>query len=406
MRQIRYIKLSSLMFNIALICVASYAILENVGISIDNFGNIRRPLLFMAAFCLIPLIGSIIKKLKRKEYFLFCMILFIFLGTFSYSTLINRDTVSGSGVVYATINLFLYIIELFILMIYAAENNKVQSVFNLIFRYALLITIITDVIIFTGIVHFTDGAFETYLIGTKFSVVYLHIYLLAFYLLKYSFGKLLSPRQIVMLIILSFMAICVSIRIDCNTGIIGSMLLVVFVLIFWIYRDKVLKAFSSPLLFLVFIFGSGIIAFLLERIIQTPAITNLITNTLERDLTLTGRTEIFSLYTLKMAGHWLWGYGYGNAYTVSMGLFGYADAQNALLQWILQVGIIPIIFLVLLWANIMHHVSMRKDLIKIMPIIALIYVFIILGTVEITYSMNFFLWMGLLFMWSHQKSYN
>ena len=397
MRQFRYVNLFSLMFNVAIICVVSYAILENVKISISGYSSIQRPLLYIAAFCHFPLIGSIIKKLKRKEYFPLFLFLLLFLVTFSYSTLTNR---TNGG--YAAINFFIYIVELFLLMVYAAENDKVQLVFNLIFKYALFITIITDIIIFTGIIHFTDGSFETYLIGSKFSVAYLHIYLLAFFLLKHSFKQSLNMRQVLSFILLSLLTIYISIRVDCNTGLIGSLLLMFFIMIFRT-NNRTLRVFTSPLLFIGFIFASSVIAFLFEIIIQTPIITNFITNTLGRDLTLTGRTEIYSVFASSMSGHWLWGYGFGNAYTASMSLFGYANAQNALLQWILQIGLVPVIFLVIFWAYIMFQVSKKKNLSQIMPAIALIYVFIILGTVEITYSMNFILWISLLLMWAHRK---
>ena len=104
-----------------------------------------------------------------------------------------------------------------------------------------------------------------------------------------------------------------------------------------------------------------------------------------------------------MGGHWLWGYGYGNGNTAAVRLFGCANAQNAQLQWILQAGL-PVAFMVdVLITIVIKQLSRSSRKRQIMPLAILIYVYIILGMVETTFSMSFLLWLACVFMQVNEK---
>lgn len=136
-----------------------------------------------------------------------------------------------------------------------------------------------------------------------------------------------------------------------------------------------------------------------------PSVANFVVNVLHRDVTMTGRTEIYGAYIDVMKDNWLWGYGYIRSVNIFKPLFfGCANAQNAVLQWITQIGILAVGIMLTLFIVIFAQLSKKKDLKPIMPILALVYTFIFLGTVEITINMNFFLWMALIYMWSNQKT--
>lgn len=396
MEKFGVIKKRTLVFYIEWLCIASYAILENVSISIPEFTKLKRPLLIIAALCLFGQYKFIWNRIWRKEYRETTVLTGLFIITLLFSAMRNSGAMAG------TMNLILFLVELFVGMLNAAENEKAEMIFNFLFWYAFILMVINDLLIFSGIISFTDGTYKTYLVGTKFSVSYLHIYLLAFYFVK-NYSKLrFNLRYAAILLLFGGAVIYISIRVDCNTGIIGCLLLMVLIVSFKIFPYRCLREFATARVFVIFLIGSVFISFLLESIVSIPFIKRFITD-LGRTTTLTGRTEIFALYVIRMAGHWLWGYGYGNAYSTSMSLFGYANAQNGLLQWILQVGIIPVIIMVMLFALFFKKLSIHNNIMEIMPLIALIYVFIVLGAIEITFSMNFMMWMWLIFMWSHQK---
>ena len=133
---------------------------------------------------------------------------------------------------------------------------------------------------------------------------------------------------------------------------------------------------------------------------EIPFITAFIENVLERDTTLTGRIKIYQNYMRAMEGHWLFGYGYGSGNTVSLQHFECTNAQNAVLHWILQCGLIISSLLIALFALIMKRSNHARAEMKknIDLLVALIYTYIVLGIVEITYSMAFILFTALIFM--------
>lgn len=399
MQRYRYVRVSSLLFYSALICIALYALTEDVGISISGFPDYRRNILFLAMLFLIPRALPHLKKLISIKY-----LLIICIGIAFFIFLMHSANISSIGYYskYVTTELILFFIAVFLLIIDTVETKRINEVIKVFFWIILLLVIINDSLIFMGI-KFTDGVFETYLIGTKFSVAYLHIYLLAFYLLRKKAEFRFYKRHIVLLVLFVVAVIGLSLRVDCNTGMLGCMLFVVIIILFNTFPNKFLRIFTNPMVLLCCFVGSALIAFGFETLMNSPVVEHIVVDILHRQTNLTGRTEIFALFIIRMTGHWMWGYGYGSAYTTSMELFGYADAQNAILQWILQVGILSTICMIVIWAFSFKGLSKQKNIIEIMPLIALVYVFIILGTVEITFNMSFILWIGLIYMWVLQQ---
>ena len=99
-----------------------------------------------------------------------------------------------------------------------------------------------------------------------------------------------------------------------------------------------------------------------------------------------------------MQGNWLWGFGYGNGNAIAQAIFGYANAQNAVLYWVLQTGVLATAGLILLFLSIFGQLSKCARKAEIMPLAALIYVYIIMGAVETTFSMAFLMWIAVIFM--------
>ena len=134
-----------------------------------------------------------------------------------------------------------------------------------------------------------------------------------------------------------------------------------------------------------------------SRFFSTPVKTFL-EDVLGRSSTLTGRINIFELFVRRMEGNWLWGYGFGNGSYIAQAIFGYANAQNAILDWIMQAGVWATGGLLGLILMIFRQLSKTSETAEIMPLVALIYVYVIMGAVEITFGMTFFLWIAVVFM--------
>lgn len=395
------IKKSSLWFYSILCCLILYSSLENSVQAFPQVGLIKRPLLIFVIILLVLKIKVFMSYINRKEYIgvLFLIILFsIFL---ILSAVNNAHRYNDYSPFYATINLILYIVSLYLFMIYAAENNKVHNMMHFIFCFLFLLVIIVDSMIFLDIRLEANNAF--YLVGTKFSVVYLHIYCLAYFLArKKNTVKYIKEKKGLILCLLFLMAI-VAVNVDCNTGMIGCILLIALIFLFSRFKEHLYQYATRGSVFLLILLGVTLISFAFEQIVQYAPITNFIENVLHRQTTLTGRTDIYNSYLVSMIGNWQYGFGYGAAYKTSMLLFRYADTQNALLEWILQVGIYAVIILLFLYIAIFSGIRKMNNNAQIIPLVALVYVFVLLGSVEITMDMNFFFCLFLLYAYIHNK---
>lgn len=138
--------------------------------------------------------------------------------------------------------------------------------------------------------------------------------------------------------------------------------------------------------------------FLYEFILSNVYVQDFVINVLHRSLTLTGRTDIYPLLLSVMRKRIWFGYGYGTTYDISVRYFGYADTQNALSEWIIQIGVIGVAFIFLLLFNIFkkakkENLSSRWNY----SLILYIYVLTILGTVEISFGRLMFGVLALLY---------
>ena len=138
--------------------------------------------------------------------------------------------------------------------------------------------------------------------------------------------------------------------------------------------------------------------FVSQSMLSIPGVKAFLEEVLGRSSTLTGRTDIFEAFALEMKGNWLWGYGFGNEYIIAKTIFGYANAQNAILDWILQTGVLATGALLGIILLTFRQLSRKAETDEIMPLVALIYVYVLMGTVEITFGMTFLLWIAVLFM--------
>lgn len=390
-------------FFLSLLSVSSYALLENVSVSIPAFSAIKMPLLYIAGVCEASYILNVFHTLKKKKYFYVILTVFLFCAALVLTVFFNSENAVGTNPRYRTIRLVLFIVELFLLMIWAAETNRSQSVVNFLFYYVLLLILLTDGCLLLKKDAFYYGRQQSYLIGSKFNVAYFHIDLLVLWSIKkeawtHSIVKLKGVLYIGMPLILY-----ISVYIDCMTGVVGCVALILLFELMNTPAKRKIMQLGSPTVLVVLLVASIIFPLLVDSVLSIPTVVSFIENILNRSTTLTGRLDIYQKYYDAMKGHWLWGYGYGNGYTISMRKFGYANAQNALLQWILQTGLVATGLLVILMVIVVNQVKRFGKIEQCAPWLIMIYLYVILGTVEVTFSMSFLLWIGVIFMLTCDK---
>lgn len=399
----RNFSLTTVLMYAALFCVSSYALLEHVSISVSAFSAVKMPLLYMGGLSLVGLLGIIGKAVFRKNHFYVFLSLCALCVLLVFSMYANRNAAIGTSPLRSTVRLILFLMELFLLMMVVSETGRGSSVLKFLYYYVLILVVITDVLLLTGAVRFGYGRHENYLLGTKFSVSYMHMDLLALWVIhnqnRIKFSSIPKWR----IILAAVLVLAVSIRIDCMTGVLGCLALVA--LLMYNAKRNRLQRYSSPLILLMLFICSVLFVFVVEMLVTVPFVNYLIEEILNRERSLTGRMNIYYDIVEKMGRHWWVGYGYGNANTVTMQLFGYANTQNALMQWVLQVGVPATMVLVFVMLQIFGQIGKIKNdnMPRILPLVALIYMFVTIGTVETTFSMSFILWFALIFMLVNEK---
>ncbi len=390
---------------VALFCVSSYALLEHMSISIGAFSSMKLPMMYLGMICLITQIKPIGRCIFRKNQFKTLLTLAVFCVMLVISMFVNRNAVFGESPLRDTFRLLLFLLELFLLMIVLAETGRGKAAITFLFWYVAAITLLNDALMFSGFIRFGAGRFETYLVGTKFSVSYLHMNLLTLWAIrsKWQNRRRRLPKWAVLLA--AAYIVGVAVRVDCMTGIIGCVALVVlFAMVDSKRRGKLLR-FTSPMILLLTLVASVVFVMLVDVILELPIVKFVIEDVFERDLTLTGRTNIYSAYFKSMEGRMLWGVGFGNANDASVTMFGYENVQNALLQWVLQVGFPATAGLVAVMYQVFRQIHRKKlhNMNMILPLVALIYMYVLLGTVETTFNMAFIMWFALIFMLANEK---
>ena len=399
----RYFQPDNILLKLAMFFVFSYALLEHVSITISMFSAVKYPLLFGGGLCMLGRIPFILGNVRKKKYFYVILTLASFCLLLLVSALANRNPVYGSDSMHHTIRMVVFLVELFALMIWIGETEKVEQTVDFLFHYVLLLVIVTDVLFLARIKTFYSGRHELFLIGTKFTVSYFHMDLLTLWFLRNNMHQRRQDRTKRMAILLIPFLLAVSIRVDCMTGVIGCLALFVFFLLMNTQVQEYFLRLSSPVWLVIFLLASVVFPFVAQKIVAIPIIAYLLESVMSRSTTLTGRLGIFETFLQKTEGHLMWGYGLSNGNVAAERLFGCANAQNALLQWVLEAGMPATLALVVLMVIIFSQLSGSPRRQKTMPMVMLLYVYIILGMVETTFNMTVILWLALIFLQINAK---
>lgn len=392
-----------MLMNIAMFCVVSFALLEHASISVKVVSMLKTPLMYMGAACIICQFFYFAKQLRKKRYFYLFAAMLLLIVMLLAAAKFNETPKLGDSPLKDTVRFELYLLELFLLMVWIAETGRSKQFLDFVFHYTLILAIISDLLMFSRVITFSDGRFETYLIGTKFSVSYIHMNLMTLWYVR-SRGRFRSDKKARRVIYWGMpIALLAALRVDCISGVLGCIVLFVLLVIMDKPIQKKLLKLSSHWMLLLAMVISVLFPFVSKTILDIPAVTFVVENILGRDNKLTGRLNIFQAYAREMQEHWLWGFGYGNGNVVAVTLFGYENSQNALLHWALQVGIPATACLVLLLLLIFRQLSKSSDKSRSMPFVALIYMYIILGMIETTFSMSFIMWFAIIFVLTNER---
>lgn len=318
------------------------------------------------------------KYFLNKDYIYVNIFLLLFVAATVFASYINRNMITTIDTFLSSILFSISLIECFFVMEYEAKKGNIKKVIKIFYYISLLLTVITDVLVF--VIGEVDGH---YLNGTKFQVVYLHILLIALLFVRYKQGQMIRQKFHFALVFFAILSIIIGVYVDCNTGVIGMFLLFIFNFLI----SKFPRFFKNPFAYIGVLLLSCSFVFLYESVLGNSLVQKFVVDVLGRNLTLTGRTDIYVDLPLVLSDRIWTGYGYRSSYEISMINFGFTNTQNGLADWVLQIGVIGTTLLLIFILTVLY--CGRKTLKKSSAgnsVLAYLYTMAILASVEITIS--------------------
>lgn len=316
------------------------------------------------------------------------------------STLVNREY-NGPWITYTgvefTWKIILYFTVSWIAIKKRGSNNIAKASWNCLMLYWVP-SIIT---VFAQGRNVIDNANNVYFIGNKFNVAYLNVVMLCLLLFLNNERKENCSRSFVLKInskkIGVFLFYAMIVFIDYYMKAYTGLFMILFILILAILSRYLqfriakkwsgfLNFISKPLIVTISVVASGLVAIILEAIMNIPTIGAYLAsigktgNILSRILIYKNLAEIIERKPLI-------GYGYGSA--IVSKYFG-PNAQNGLAQVMIYTGILGT-FLMLLITFYCCKAGGKSKGSQSAAFLYAIYAFILSATVEITYGGTFFI---------------
>ena len=279
------------------------------------------------------------------------------------------------------------LLEFIAVVNYAFKKERLLAALNVFYAVAFIVLLCTDIAVCLA---------DVYLIGNKFRISYFHIqFIVLFVIRKTVFYKKKDVIGQLFFIGLIVLAIAIAVRVDCSTGINAIVLMII-----WFFVGKLFPSFVySPITACVAAIASYLFMYVVTSVLHISFVMSYITNTLHKDATMTGRLPIFEIVPRALAQKPVLGYGFGISYEVlDSFLKGVPDTQNALAEWILYGGYVAAVIIILIimlnFKVVSSHAS--TDDVAVLICVAFIYAFICIGTIEVSYGMDFFAILALL----------
>ena len=279
------------------------------------------------------------------------------------------------GVLYALITLnTLFFVEFSVLY------GKQAQLLRYYYSCLLALCVIVDLLIFTK----GSSAHAYYYVGDKFTISYLHLFLIALYCMNYGVERIKNNLKFICIIFVSFF-VCK--KVSCSTGQIGVVLLSIMFLC-----KKAKKVIPNAYYMLLYVALFTLLSFVFEQLLEISFIRNFIVNDLGKDETMTGRTGIYLVLWNAVQLKPLFGWGQGNGMSFMGYYFSTPNAQNGFFNYVTDYGFVGVSTLILF----LFAVCKRINIDKAYPLWALIFIFIVLSSVEITFNLQFIVYIILL----------
>lgn len=385
-------KIKKDLVNICLISILSYL---GCFITIDD--NYFQSYIYIKMGCMMILILYIfvyhrimINNRFIKVNLCFALLSFLILT----SSIINWNYIYSSGdYVISSINFIIGVLGMMFAVEYSSYKQKMYMLIKVYYILTICVVLIMDIYIFLY-PNKSAASGDIYFIGTKFTVSYFHLFLIAFYILKQN---QIRKKNIIPILILGVLAWMISMKVDCMTGIVG-----VFIFgILYVFSRKTFNLLTKPYVYMITMFISGLFVVFYSVVMRLRFVGDFLENVLHTSTELTGRTWIYRVLPVILMKKPLLGNGFRSSFDVMMHTMRAPNTQNGLTEWIIEGGIITtVVFLCMVWMifKSVKNVNINLEANRYKAIYSMMYVLAVLSTVEIIYNREiYFVWLALLF---------
>lgn len=342
--------------------------------------------------CLMIVAGYVFFKIKyiKAQDLLFLVAMFMMAICIVISSCINYN---NSDALRETVY---YAMLIFVSGVFLIESGNMGKLDRALLggkRYLLIVLVLNDffmVVMPRTFYNISGRNIGTTLLGNKFNVSYAHLFLMFLLMFEEKNEKRRNKKVIIYALLMSILCVFI----DCNTALLACW---VFVMLYFL-PEYLKKIASKPIIFIAVFFLSGFLLLTFSNILSWEPIQYFIVDILHRDSTLTGRMQVYSyIYSIISQKKW-WGYGYGTNIVLKTSKW-YANAQNALWDFIICYGsITAIFFIIYMMLSVCRYFKSSLNNIKKTNwiIFSMLYVYIFIGIGEITYNKQFFFFIALL----------
>lgn len=278
----------------------------------------------------------------------------------------------------------LQIIDVFIVTERIIHRHTLHIYLKWLFLIFFIEVMLTDLLMLFINYNFSDPE-ESYLIGNKFVVAYVHCLVAA---LAFSItgnarirgkGRRIKIRGTLKragAYIFTIYSLLICVRISCATGIVIMAVLLLLMLL----PDRVLRVLSSGKTMVLGVAIVNILMFGSYSLLTNRFVLDFVQNVLGRSANFTGRLQIWAIIFDEIMENPLIGHGY---YSDSINvILGYGNPQNGVLKLLLDTGVLGlVIYGDLVWKVFKAPEPVNKS--AIYPIMAFFYAMLVASLVEI-----------------------
>ena len=263
------------------------------------------------------------------------------------------------------------------------KYNKQRSFLYIMRNYMICYALFSTISLLSGS--------DKLLFGGKFAITYIDIYLCA---LQWRLTLLKTHKDKLLFFVFVAHALYMSVLTECSTSVMAILALIVLASL---RNAQIKKLLYKPIFMISFLVFCSLILFLFSTwILSFPVVQDFIVNVLHEDLTLTGRLFIYESIIEVFEESPLVGFGPSNYQLIAFFLTGCENAQNGIVNLYLEIGLLGVSCFIV-WFYLIFRKAVVSE--ESFPIIAFIYSWILISSVEIPFSyMSFYIMASLLML--------